>query len=240
MALDCEGWESWLSIGVGLVADVLVLVLGLSQLPHCNHRVPISGLTFDQLCLEFLCEGGGGDIKDIPVLSEEGEKGLIPQCGWPLSCNLRSPRPSWKPEQQPKLWTGQVCDLSGSLWGFFFSSGLENKSYIFGARPSVARTKEEPNTQKTFIYRRTPFILVPFLRTGNEMTAGLETWEIGVFPGSTHVLERTVLLALKVICNLWIYKADIGVCHVGSWAVDAAHVFQQSLWNMSRRPRFWC
>lgn len=85
-----------------------------------------------------------------------GEKRLIPQRGWPLSCNLWSSRPSWKPEQQLKLWTGQVCDLSGVL-ARVFSSGLENKSYILGARPSVALTKEEPNTQKTFIYRRNPF-----------------------------------------------------------------------------------
>lgn len=40
----------------------------------------ITKLTFDQLCVECLFKGGGGDMKSIPSLSKEGEKKkLIPQ-----------------------------------------------------------------------------------------------------------------------------------------------------------------
>lgn len=65
----------------------------------------------------------------------------------------------WKPELQSKLWTGQVCDLSGVL-GRIFPSGLVNKGYILGTRPSVTLTKEEPNTQRSSFIARHPFILV--------------------------------------------------------------------------------
>lgn len=38
----------------------------------------ITKLTFDQLWLGCLFKGGGGDMKSIPLLSEEGEKEAYP------------------------------------------------------------------------------------------------------------------------------------------------------------------
>lgn len=45
---------------------------------YFNLRRPITELTFDQLCVECLFKGGGGDMNSIPLLSEEKKK-LIPQ-----------------------------------------------------------------------------------------------------------------------------------------------------------------
>lgn len=116
-----------------------------------NHHVP--EMTFDQLCVECLFKAGGGDIENILLLSEEKKRSLTHECGWPLSRSLQTHHPSWKPELQPVLWNGQVCDPSGVLARVFFS-GLVNKGDIFGTRPSVALTKEEPNAQRlSFIAR---------------------------------------------------------------------------------------
>lgn len=38
-----------------------------------NLHMPVT-LTFDQLCVECLFKGGGGDVKSIPLLSEEWKK----------------------------------------------------------------------------------------------------------------------------------------------------------------------
>lgn len=44
-----------------------------------NLPMPITALTFDQLFVECLFSGGGGDMKSIPFLSEEEKKKLIPK-----------------------------------------------------------------------------------------------------------------------------------------------------------------
>lgn len=46
--------------------------------------------------------------------------------------------------------------------GGFSSRGFVNKGYILGTRPSVALTKEEPNTQRPSFIAKPPFILVFF------------------------------------------------------------------------------
>lgn len=64
------------------MADVITSNFFQSLLIHESFQDMhfITELTFDQLCVECLFKGGGGDIKSIPSLSKEGEKKkLIPQ-----------------------------------------------------------------------------------------------------------------------------------------------------------------
>lgn len=72
----------WLR-STGLVASVITSNLFYScQLIHETHQdmhfslpMPVSELTFDQLCEECLFKDGGGDVESIPLVSEvEGKK----------------------------------------------------------------------------------------------------------------------------------------------------------------------
>lgn len=67
----------------------------------------------------------------------------------------------------------------GSLQGVFVS-GLVNKGYILGTRPSVALTKEEPNTQRLSFITGVPLFSF-FLFFSEEMTWDQDqsTWKSG-------------------------------------------------------------
>ena len=145
--------------------------------------MPTTELTFDQLCVECLFKGGGGDMKNIPLLSEERKKTEAYPTNvvdlWVVACKPIILAGNQSRSQCYELVKCVTCQ--GSLRGFVFS-GFVNKGYILGTRPSVALTKEEPNTQRLPFIARVPLSSSFFFLRGNEMRAGLETKEIKPFP----------------------------------------------------------
>lgn len=152
-------------------------------------------MTFDQLCEECLFKGGGGGMKSILLLSEEKEEAYPTNVVdlWVVACKPIILAGNQSCSQCYELVKCVTCQ--GVLAGVFFL-GLVNKGYILGTRPSVALTKEEPNSQRlSFIAR---VLLFSAFFPSEEMR-----WERDQRPGKPYVGFSYVIRVCLSYCKLY-------------------------------------
>ena len=186
----------------------------------------ITKLTFDQLCVECLFKGGGGDMKSIPSLSKEGGKKEAYPTNvvdlWVVACKPIILAGNQSCSQCYELVKCVTCQ--GSLRGFFFL-GLVNKGYILRTRASVALTKEEPNAQRLSFIVEVPLFSFFFLffspqRKLDESRSG----DLGnqAFPVFDLSVGDTVFLGFRWFIHLWIDSKSIYLlmCDTAIWYGD--------------------
>lgn len=139
-------------------------------------------MTFDQLCVECLFKGGGGDIKSIPLLSDEGKKEAYPTNVvdlWVVACKPIILAGNQSCSQCYELVKCVTCQ--GSSRGFS-SRGLWIKATSLERGPLLlwqrrSQTLKDFHLSPESLYSHSFF----FLR-GNDMRAGPKYLEIRLFP----------------------------------------------------------
>lgn len=150
-----------------------------------NLPMPITALTFDQLFVECLFSGGGGDMKSIPFLSEERKKKKEEEAYpknvvdlWVVACKPIILAGNQSCSQCYELVKCVTCQ--GSSQGFS-SQGLWIKATSLERGPLLLRQRRSQTLKDSHLLPESLYSHSFFFLRGNDMRAGPKYVETRIF-----------------------------------------------------------